>query len=101
MEKRLQLHSKLVELLGSRHVYYQPPSTVKMEYPCIVYSPEPTLRKDADNLIYFKRRRYHLIYISRDPDDPMVDAIEGIRYCDHTDTTVVDRLYQTHFSLYF
>ena len=38
MGTRIELQSKLEELLGSRQVYYQPPETVKMEYPAIVYS---------------------------------------------------------------
>lgn len=38
MGTRLELQSKLVELLGSKHVYYQPPESVKIEYPAIVYS---------------------------------------------------------------
>ena len=37
MGTRLELQSKLEEILGSRQVYYQPPETVKMEYPAIVY----------------------------------------------------------------
>ena len=38
MGTRLELQKKLEELLGSRNVYYQPPSTVKMAYPAIVYN---------------------------------------------------------------
>ena len=43
MRTRLELQSKLEELLGSRHVYYQAPESVKMEYPAIRYS-----RSDID-----------------------------------------------------
>ena len=42
MGTRLDLQMKLEELLGCRHVYYQPPDSgvgaVKMEYPAIRYS---------------------------------------------------------------
>ena len=38
MKTRLELQNKLEELLGFRHVYYQPPESVKMEYPAIRYS---------------------------------------------------------------
>lgn len=38
MGTRLELQNKLEELLGSRHVYFQPPESVKMEYPAIKYS---------------------------------------------------------------
>ena len=35
---RLTLQTKLEDLLGSKHVYYQPPENLKMEYPAIRYS---------------------------------------------------------------
>ena len=38
MATRLQLQAQLEEMLGSRNVYYQPPESVKLEYPAIVYA---------------------------------------------------------------
>ena len=38
MASRIKLQAKLEELLGSRNVYYQPPETLKIEYPAIIYS---------------------------------------------------------------
>lgn len=37
-EKRLSLHSKLLTKATQWAVYYNPDPSVKMEYPCIVYS---------------------------------------------------------------
>ena len=37
MAGRLELQSKLEELLGTRNVYYQPPESIKIGYPAIVY----------------------------------------------------------------
>ena len=34
-DKRTELQVKLEELLGSGHVYYQPPTSLKMEYDAI------------------------------------------------------------------
>ena len=34
---RLELQSVLEQTLGSRNVYFQPPASVKMKYPAIVY----------------------------------------------------------------
>ena len=38
MANRLDLQALLEDLLGSRNVYYQPPESVKMNYPAIVYA---------------------------------------------------------------
>ena len=34
---RLILHDELITLLGSSNVYFQPPTSIKMNYPCIIY----------------------------------------------------------------
>ncbi len=39
----------LVSLLGSDNVYFQPPPTVKMQYPCIVYKRDYLNTEFADN----------------------------------------------------
>lgn len=90
-----------MEVLGSRYVYFQPPTGVKMEYPCIVYAVEGSHRLDADNKIYGRKRRYKLTHITRDPDDQTPLRIEEMRYCRLTAITVVNRLYHTHFTIYF
>ena len=38
LNDRLALHELLCEKLGSRNVYFQPPESIKMKYPAIVYS---------------------------------------------------------------
>ena len=54
MGSRLELQSKLEELLGSRNVYYQPPESLKMKYPAIRYSKEDIdSPKTYDNLYFY------------------------------------------------
>ena len=52
MASRLALQTKLEELLGSRHVYYQPPESLKMEYPAIRYSKNDIRVDRANNNSY-------------------------------------------------
>lgn len=75
MEKRPQLHQELLNLLGSPNVYYQPPPTVQMKYPCIVYQRSTSDTTYADGYPYMVTFRYQLTYISRNPDDPMVEKL--------------------------
>ena len=35
---RLELQDLLETVLGSQYVYFQPPATLRMRYPCIVYA---------------------------------------------------------------
>ena len=49
MTSRLELQAKLEELLGSEQVYYQPPESIKMSYPAIVYSKSRIETKKANN----------------------------------------------------
>lgn len=76
---RLALHEKLVAILGSEHVYYQPPETVKMVYPCIVYEHSNQPTSHADDLPYKIDSIYMVTSISRDPESLVPDKIGAIR----------------------
>ena len=86
MSSRLELQTKLEELLGSRNVYYQPPETVKMEYPAIVYS---------------KKNKYSLIVISKKPDDPVIDKLLEVPYCSYDRSYKSDNLNHDVLTLYY
>ena len=49
MGNRLELHEILVDALGSRNVYYQPPENIKITYPAIVYSKTDIWKNKADD----------------------------------------------------
>lgn len=75
MASRLELQSKLEELLGSRNVYYQPPENLKMEYPAIRYSKNNIDSRYADDIKYSNFTRYELIVIDRRPDNDVIQKI--------------------------
>lgn len=66
MDQRLELQARLESICG--HVYYQPPSSVSMKYPCIRYSMKEPEDIYADNGRYLTVRKYLAIVIDRDPD---------------------------------
>ena len=101
MSSRLELQTKLEELLGSRNVYYQSPESVKMEYPAIVYSKEKIDTKNANNSIYLKRVRYLLIVISKKPDDPVIDKLLEMPYCSYDRQYKSDNLNHDVLTLYY
>lgn len=102
MASRLDLHKQLCDILGSSNVYFQPPSSVKMKYPCIVYQRSTGDTQYADNWPYVVTTRYTVTYITKDPDDPMVEklakAFQSIRMDRHF---TADNLNHDTFELYF
>ena len=92
MARRLELQSKLEELLGSRNVYYQPPESIKMEYPAIKYSKTNIRSTYADNKAYNQRDCYELIVIDRKPDNPVIKELMELPYCSFNRHYTADNL---------
>ena len=75
MASRLELHEELCTLLGSRNVYFQPPESIKMKYPCIVYSLSKLDYKHANNKVYKSDKAYETIVIDPDPDGDIYERL--------------------------
>lgn len=81
MDRRLELHEILCNLLGTRNVYYQPPESVKMKYPAIVYSRDDIVNTPANNSVYKQDRKYQLTVIDPDPDSEIVSKVSLLPMC--------------------
>lgn len=102
MGSRLKLHELLVEVLGSEHVYFQPPESMKLVYPCIVYSLGDIKVRYADNKAYTTTNAYDITFISRDPDNTYaVDMLNTFKLCRFDRRFVNDNLYHDVFTLHF
>lgn len=101
--RRLQLSRKFRELLGSDNVYFQPPESNTMHYPCIRYKRATDRPIYADNKKYINRKCYEVMVISRDPEEPVVDAInENFLHCRMIRPSyVADNLHHTVFLIYW
>lgn len=75
MASRLSLHEDLKTLLGSSNVYYQPPESLKIKYPCFIYRLSSANVTPADNDIYLYTRQYQLTFITKDSDSELIDEI--------------------------
>jgi hypothetical protein len=75
MGQRLDLQDHLEAILGTGNVYFQPPPTVKMQYPCIVYKRDMAESKFADNVPYDTTWRYQVTVIDQNPDSIFPDKI--------------------------
>lgn len=102
MDRRLLLHSKLEEISGVEKVYFQPPASIQLKYPCIVYNLRNIDMTYADNLNYRAERGYDITLIHQDPDTPIIDRmIRALPTCRFDRHYVSDNLYHDSFVLYF
>lgn len=98
---RLKLHEELCAILGSRNVYYQPPESIKMRYPAIVYKRSGIDNAFADNDVYMQSRSYEVIVIDEDPDSEIVDKVSRLQTCRFNRHYAADNLNHDVFTLYY
>jgi hypothetical protein len=101
MAQRSALQSLLQEILGLDNVYFQPPTNIKLQYPCIVYERARMDVGFADNAPYRHTKRYKVTVIDRDPDSTLVDAVSALPLCSHDTFYTADNLNHDVFTLYF
>lgn len=101
MGQRLQLQSLLVSTAEIDNVYFQPPPTIQMQYPCIVYHRDYELINHANNGLYKNRKRYLVTVIDRDPDSPIGDKILALPMCVFDRFYTADNLNHDVYKLYF
>ena len=101
MARRLELQSLLGSILGSNNVYFQPPPSVQMTYPCIVYQRDNEMNQHADDRPYRRRKRYQVTVIDRDPDSEIPDKIAELPLCIFDRFYTADNLNHDVYKLFF
>jgi len=101
MGQRLELQTILETLLGTRNVYFQPPQSFKMAYPCIVYRRDDLRSRFADNSLYNFDIRYQITVIDRDPDSDIPHKVAALPKCSFDRFFVADNLNHDVFNLFF
>lgn len=101
MEKRLQLQTLLESLLGSRNVYFQPPESLVLKYPCIKYSRDSGDTDFADNIPYRKQLKYQIIVLDKNPDSLIPNKISELPMCRFETHYTKDNLNHDIFNMYY
>lgn len=101
MASRPNLQNVLEEILGSRNVYYQPPASMFMNYPAIVYSRKTIDNKFANDAVYKQAIAYELIVIDEDPDSEIVSKISRLPTCRFDRHFTKDNLNHDIFTIYY
>lgn len=95
--------SELSAILHSicEHVYFQPPASKQLVFPCIIYSLENLDIDHADNEVYRLNDAYSITYATRDPNDENIHIIARLPLCSMTRVASVDNLHNYYYRLYF
>ena len=101
MGSRIELHSILTGILGSSNVYFQPPDTIQMKYPCIVYERFMVNTKFANDLPYKLTNRWSVTVIDKNPDSSIPSMIARLPTCVFNRHYTVDNLNHDVYNLYY
>lgn len=104
---RLKLHEILIDILGTKgqavsRVYFQPPSTITMDYPCIIYT--RSNRKDffSNDRLYLGMKRYLVTVVDKNPDSLIPDKIpEQLYYSAFSAHFTADGLNHDVYTIYY
>lgn len=101
MGLRLNLHTILKAVLQAVNVYFQPPPSQQMVYPCIVYERSAGSTKFADNYPYNTQKGYTITVITTDPDSAIPDRVAKLPTCVFNRHFVVNNLNHFVFNIYY
>ena len=80
-------------------MYFQPPATVQMKYPAIVYSCQDIENVFADNGVYQQFHIYQVIVIDANPDSEIVHKVSKLPMCIYDRHYASDNLNHDVFSI--
>ena len=101
MNTRLELHELLCDILGSRNVYFQPPESIRMNYPAIVYNRSYIKNAFADDSVYKQNHVYTITVIDENPDSEISEQISKLPKCTFDRRFTSDNLNHDVFKLYY
>jgi hypothetical protein len=101
MNKRLELHEKLVQCLGNSNVYFQPPENMKLQYPAITYSLDDIRNNNADDEVYKQSYHYQLTVIHKDSDNEVVKTVSRLSKVRFNRHFKSDNLNHYVFTIYY
>lgn len=109
MSRRIRLQEILESIDGlaidprTRHpaVYFQPPESVRMSYPAIVYGLDEIRNTYANGGVYLSQRRYSVTVIDQDPDSQIVGKVAALPTCRFNRHYERDNLNHDVFTIFF
>ena len=101
MGQRQQLQTTLVDILGSNNVYFQPPPSIQLNYPCIIYKRDDENNQFADNKRYAHKKKYLVTVIDSNPDSLIPDKVADLPLCAFDRFYTANNLNHDVYNLFF
>lgn len=103
MAKSRQMLSDILHEIvgGTGRVYFQPPSNVKLSYPCIIYKLDDIDTEFADNNPYSLTKKYVVMIVDKNPDTELPMKLAQLPMCTMNRVYTAENLYHYVFDLYF
>lgn len=102
MNRRLDLSAKLHLILGNDNVYFQPPKTQIIKYPCCIYHLGRGSAKHADDTAYNYVQSYELKFIFKQSNEGFIKhVLNCLTLCSFDRSYTVDGLYHYVFNIYY
>ena len=98
---RLSLQTELETILGSSNIYFQPPTSIRMKYPAIVYFRKEIENVFADDAVYNQHDSYTVVIIDKNPDSEIVRDVLKLPMCRYDRHYVSDNLNHDVCVLYY
>lgn len=98
------VRDKLYLVNNTQNVYYDPPDSIRMEYPCFRFENNNYDVTHADNKAYIKKPRWTVTYITRDVEEIEIvtdQMLNIFMYCNFDTSFRSDNLEHAVFNLYF
>lgn len=99
MAPRSELH-QLLETF-TEHVYFQPPTNIQIQYPCIIYKRDFADTKFADDQPYSFMLRYMVTVIDPNPDSDIPAMVASLPKSLFNRFYTADNLNHDVFNVYF
>ena len=100
MKTRAEIQELLEEVLGSKNVYFQPPTNTSLKYPCIVYKFERFNVRHADNKPYFVTSRWHIHHMYKNPKNDLKEKfVFEVPFCEFDRRIVSDGVYNDYYNI--
>lgn len=99
MGQRLELQQLLLTIVPN--VYYQPPESLKMQYPCIVYSRDDEQTFYADGIPYVRRKGYQITVMDQDPESVIADEVANLPTARFDRSFTANQLNHNVYNLFF
>ena len=100
-DRRLELHEKLKSIMTNGNVYHQPPESVKLKYPCIIYQRAGDGVRYADNAPYIRPIRYTITLIDKKSVSDYLAPLMNLPYCSYDRHFSSDDLNHDVFNIYY